>query len=260
MANCDGGDRQPGHAVPAAARRPPDRRQGRRRAAVRAEGAADGAGRSEEPGHGARGHVRRDQLPVRHGDAGEGAGRASLAGKTGTAEFFRDWNKDGKPDRDDKDNLPTHAWFTSFAPYVDPEIVVTVFVANGGEGSAVAAPDRERSAARLLCGQEAAGRRRRRQRREGAPAQAPAEQQPTAPAAGSADRRTAQPPVAANGNARTTHVRAAVTRRFDWTLLGAVRCCSPGSASSWSRARCRATRSTRTTRGGRRSSSASGSC
>lgn len=63
-----------------------------------------------------------------------------LAGKTGTAEFFRDWNKDGKPDRDDKDNLPTHAWFTSFAPYIDPEIVVTVFIANAGEGSGVAAP------------------------------------------------------------------------------------------------------------------------
>ncbi len=63
-----------------------------------------------------------------------------IAGKTGTAEFFRDNNKDHQPDRDDKGNLPTHAWFTSFAPYVDPEIVVTVFVANGGEGSAVAAP------------------------------------------------------------------------------------------------------------------------
>ena len=25
-----------------------------------------------------------------------------LAGKTGTAEYFRDWNKDGKPDRDQK--------------------------------------------------------------------------------------------------------------------------------------------------------------
>ncbi len=63
-----------------------------------------------------------------------------VAGKTGTAEFARDDNKDGKPDRDDKGNLPTHAWFTSFAPYNDPEIVVTVFIANGGEGSSVAAP------------------------------------------------------------------------------------------------------------------------
>ena len=64
----------------------------------------------------------------------------TVAGKTGTAEFARDDNKDGQPDRDEKDNLPTHAWFTSFAPYNNPEIVVTVFVANGGEGSAVAAP------------------------------------------------------------------------------------------------------------------------
>ena len=63
-----------------------------------------------------------------------------MAGKTGTAEFYRDWNKDGLPDRDEKGNLPTHAWFTAFAPYVDPEIVVTVFVANGGEGSTAAAP------------------------------------------------------------------------------------------------------------------------
>jgi penicillin-binding protein 2 len=64
----------------------------------------------------------------------------TVAGKTGTAEFARDDNKDGQPDRDEKGNLPTHAWFTSFAPYNDPEIVVTVFVANGGEGSGVAAP------------------------------------------------------------------------------------------------------------------------
>ena len=42
--------------------------------------------------------------------------------------------------RDDKDNLPTHAWFTAFAPYENPEIAVVVFVYNGGEGSATAAP------------------------------------------------------------------------------------------------------------------------
>ncbi len=64
----------------------------------------------------------------------------TVAGKTGTAEYFRDDNKDGKEDRDEKGNLPTHAWFSCFAPYIDPEIVVTVFVANGGEGSSVAAP------------------------------------------------------------------------------------------------------------------------
>jgi penicillin-binding protein 2 len=64
----------------------------------------------------------------------------SVAGKTGTAEFFVDRNKDGIPDRDREGNLPTHAWFTAFAPYDDPEIAVVVFVFGGGEGSAVAVP------------------------------------------------------------------------------------------------------------------------
>jgi len=50
-----------------------------------------------------------------------------VACKTGTAEF-------GDPqDR-------THAWLTAFAPADDPEIVVTVLVEAGGEGSDVAAP------------------------------------------------------------------------------------------------------------------------
>jgi len=50
----------------------------------------------------------------------------SSAGKTGTAQ----WSSK---------NLP-HAWFTSFAPYNDPEIVVTVLIEEGGEGSQVALP------------------------------------------------------------------------------------------------------------------------
>ncbi|MBI3742257.1 MAG: hypothetical protein HY257_10960, partial [Chloroflexi bacterium] len=37
-------------------------------------------------------------------------------------------------------HLPTHAWFTAFAPYENPQIVVTVFIAGGGEGSEIAAP------------------------------------------------------------------------------------------------------------------------
>ncbi len=59
----------------------------------------------------------------------------TVAGKTGTAEFF-----DPDIPRDGGGNLPTHAWFTAYAPYEDPEIVVTVFVFNGGEGSEMAAP------------------------------------------------------------------------------------------------------------------------
>jgi penicillin-binding protein 2 len=54
-----------------------------------------------------------------------------VAGKTGTAEFFG-------PRRGGR--LPTHAWFTAYAPYENPEIAVVVFVYNGGEGSEVAAP------------------------------------------------------------------------------------------------------------------------
>lgn len=50
----------------------------------------------------------------------------SVAGKTGTAQ----WSK----------NKPTHAWFTGFAPYENPRIVITVLVEEGGEGSSVSVP------------------------------------------------------------------------------------------------------------------------
>ncbi|USN52005.1 MAG: penicillin-binding protein 2 [Candidatus Nomurabacteria bacterium] len=49
-----------------------------------------------------------------------------VAGKTGTAQWATD--------------KPNHAWFTSFAPYENPEIVVTVLLEEGGEGSSVAVP------------------------------------------------------------------------------------------------------------------------
>lgn len=61
----------------------------------------------------------------------EGSGRylqyfePKVAGKTGTAEVA---------------NKKPHAWFTCFAPYEDPEIVLTVLIENGGEGSEVAIP------------------------------------------------------------------------------------------------------------------------
>ena len=61
-----------------------------------------------------------------------------VAGKTGTAEYCDDnaWAL----------NLcvpgqwPAHAWYTGYAPYDDPEIIVIAFVYNGGEGSQVALP------------------------------------------------------------------------------------------------------------------------
>ncbi|TEU02099.1 hypothetical protein E3I18_01615 [Candidatus Woesebacteria bacterium] len=49
-----------------------------------------------------------------------------VACKTGTAET----NEEGK----------THAWFTVFGPAEEPELVLTVLVEKGGEGSQVAAP------------------------------------------------------------------------------------------------------------------------
>jgi penicillin-binding protein 2 len=47
------------------------------------------------------------------------------AGKTGTAQAPAE---------------KLHAWFTSFAPYESPEVVVTVLLEEGGEGSSFAAP------------------------------------------------------------------------------------------------------------------------
>ena len=49
----------------------------------------------------------------------------AVAGKTGTAQ-----NPQGE----------THAWFIGFAPYENPEVCITVFIENGGEGGEAAAP------------------------------------------------------------------------------------------------------------------------
>jgi penicillin-binding protein 2 len=49
-----------------------------------------------------------------------------FAGKTGTAQFG--------------DGSKTHAWFTTFGPVNQPQIVVTVLVEAGGEGHAAALP------------------------------------------------------------------------------------------------------------------------
>ncbi len=51
----------------------------------------------------------------------------SVAGKTGTAET-------GGAD------VTSHAWFAAYAPFENPQIVVVVFLENGGQGSYNAAP------------------------------------------------------------------------------------------------------------------------
>ena len=61
-----------------------------------------------------------------------------VGGKTGTAEYCDDIARPL--------NLcvpgqwPAHAWYTGYAPYDDPEIIIIAFVYNGGEGSQVALP------------------------------------------------------------------------------------------------------------------------
>ncbi len=52
----------------------------------------------------------------------------TVAGKTGTAQF------------DSANPSATHAWFTAFAPFENPRIVITVLIEAGGEGSAAASP------------------------------------------------------------------------------------------------------------------------
>jgi penicillin-binding protein 2 len=63
-----------------------------------------------------------------------GSGRAlatlpiEVAGKTGTAQF------------DARDLSLTHAWFTSYAPFQNPQVALTVLVEGAGEGSSVSVP------------------------------------------------------------------------------------------------------------------------
>jgi penicillin-binding protein 2 len=61
----------------------------------------------------------------------------SPSGKTGTAQF-------GTPDA--KGNYALHAWYTAYAPAVDPEVAVVVFIDGGGEGHQSATP----AAAKIL--------------------------------------------------------------------------------------------------------------
>lgn len=64
---------------------------------------------------------------VTDGTANSLAGRDyEAAGKTGSAEF--------------DNNKSSHAWFTGFAPYDDPEICVTVLIEGKGMGSSYAVP------------------------------------------------------------------------------------------------------------------------
>jgi len=50
------------------------------------------------------------------------------AAKTGTAQF------------DARNRNRSHAWFTAYAPYEDPQIAITAIIEDGGEGGINTAP------------------------------------------------------------------------------------------------------------------------
>lgn len=89
--------------------------------------------------------LRLVQVGMREAVIGEGgtASNANLpyvevAGKTGTAEYCDDIA--APLNLCVPGQWPAHAWFTGYAPYDDPEILIIAFVYNGGEGSQVALP------------------------------------------------------------------------------------------------------------------------
>ena len=76
--------------------------------------------------------VRRGMWKVVNEEGGT-AGKARIkgvevAGKTGTAQFWRSGVKDN------------HTWFVSFAPYKDPRYVIVTFVQGAKSGGGVSAP------------------------------------------------------------------------------------------------------------------------
>lgn len=61
------------------------------------------------------------------------------AGKTGTAQVFSLKGKDYDKNAITK-NLHDHSWFVGYAPYDNPQVIVSVILENAGGGSAAAAP------------------------------------------------------------------------------------------------------------------------
>lgn len=64
---------------------------------------------------------------VRDASAGANFVHVTMGCKTGTSEAHGD-------------NAKSHAWFTVFAPFYNPEIAITVLAENAGQGSDIAAP------------------------------------------------------------------------------------------------------------------------
>ena len=84
--------------------------------------------------------IKRSLLEVVNGKHGTGKLARSkivdIAGKTGTAQVVgRKYKLDN-----DSSRFRDHAWFTGFAPYRSPKIIVTVIIEHGGHGGSAAAP------------------------------------------------------------------------------------------------------------------------
>ncbi len=86
--------------------------------------------------------------PIRRGlwkvvnDQGTGASArvagVEIAGKTGTVQVVAHTAYENSNLRPYEER--NHAWFASFAPFVNPTVVIVVFIEHGGQGSHVAAP------------------------------------------------------------------------------------------------------------------------
>ncbi|MGC6358592.1 penicillin-binding protein 2 [Bisgaard Taxon 45] len=63
-----------------------------------------------------------------------------VAGKSGTAQVFSLKENQTYDASGLKKELHDHAWFTAYAPYDDPKMVVSIILENAGGGSSVAAP------------------------------------------------------------------------------------------------------------------------
>ena len=63
-----------------------------------------------------------------------------VAGKSGTAQVFSLKENEKYNAAGLKKELHDHAWFTAYAPYENPRLVVTVILENAGGGSSNAAP------------------------------------------------------------------------------------------------------------------------
>jgi penicillin-binding protein 2 len=63
-----------------------------------------------------------------------------ISGKTGTAQVVGRSSDSHLSEKDMPDHFKAHAWFVSYAPSVDPQIAVVVFVEHGEHGSSTAAP------------------------------------------------------------------------------------------------------------------------